>query len=97
MNALHKAARAGGSLAGLGLLLSLAACGGGGGSDGSASAEADQAQSLSATATTSPQETAQVADAVVDTALAVDPGSLSTPTSTLVRVAAAGTPSCRAA
>ncbi|MCO5975570.1 hypothetical protein [Ideonella oryzae] len=83
--------RSAGTLAGLGLLLSLAACGGGGGSDSSDTAEADQAQSLSATATTSPQETAQVADAVVDTALAVDPGSLSTPTSTLVHAAAAGT------
>jgi hypothetical protein len=83
--------RSAGTLAGLGLLLSLAACGGGSGSDSSDTAEADQAQSLSATATTSPQETAQVADAVVDTALAVDPGSLSTPTSTLVHAAAAGT------
>lgn len=83
--------RAAGTLAGLGLLLSLAACGGGSGSDSSDTAEADQAQSLSATATTSPQETAQVADAVVDTALAVDPGSLSTPTAAHVGVAAAGT------
>ncbi|WP_374588761.1 hypothetical protein [Ideonella dechloratans] len=83
--------RTAGGLAGLGLLLSLAACGGGSsGTDSSASAETDQAQSLSATATTTPQQTAQVADAVVDTALAVDPGALSTPAATHVGVAAAG-------
>lgn len=83
--------RSAGGLAGLGLLLSLAACGGGGsGTDSSASAETDQAQSLSATATTTPQQTAQVADAVVDTALALDTGALSTPAATHAGVAAAG-------
>ena len=82
--------RAAGTLAGLGLMLSLAACGGGSGDSGD-TAETDQAQSLSATATTTPQETAQVADAVVDTALAVDPGALSAPASARTQVAAAGT------
>lgn len=75
--------------AGLGLLLTLAACGGGGCSSGDT--ETTQAQSLSATATTTPQETAQGADAVVDTALAVDVSQLSSPASTTVKAAAAGT------
>lgn len=75
--------------AALGLLLTLAACGGGGSSSGD-TAETTQAQSLSATATTTPQETAQGADAVVDTALAVDISQLSSPAGTTAKVAAAG-------